>query len=66
MGKDVQPLKSVKTSILAVLTVKSGLGGSCCDDDELVKLLCPFNYRLCYELIMLTLDHVINGLFMLP
>jgi len=26
MGKDVQPLQSVKTSILAVLTVKSGLG----------------------------------------
>ena len=44
----------------------SGLGGSCCDDDELVKLLCSFDYRLCYELIMLTLDHVINRLFMLP
>jgi len=29
-------------------------------------LLCSFDYRLCYELIMLTLDHVINGLFMLP
>ena len=66
MGKDVQPLQSVKTSILAMLTVKSGLGGSCCDDDELVKLLCSFDYRLCCELIMLTLDHVINGLFMLP
>ena len=66
MGKDVQPLQSVKTSILVVLTVKSGLGGSCCDDDELVKLLCSFDYRLCYELIMLTLDHVINGLLLLP
>ena len=66
MGKDVQPLQSVKTSILAVLTVKSGLGGSCCDNDELVKLLCSFDYRLCYELIMLTLDHVIIGLFTLP
>ena len=66
MGKDVQPLQSVKTSILAELTVRSGLGGSCCADDELIKLLCPFDYRLCYGLIMLTLDHVINGLFMLP
>ena len=66
MGKDVQPLQSVKTSILAVLTVKSGLGGSCCDDDEPVKLLCSFDYRLCYELIMLTIDHVIIGLSMLP
>jgi len=56
----------LKTGILAVLTDKSGLGGSCIDDDELVKLLCSFDYRLCYELIMLTLDHVINGLFMLP
>ena len=26
MGKDIQPLQSVKTSILAELTVKSGLG----------------------------------------
>ena len=26
MGKDVQPLQSVKTSILAELTVRSGLG----------------------------------------
>ena len=66
MGKDVQPLQSVKTGILAVLTVMSGLGGSCCDDDELIKLLCSFDYRLCYGLIMLTLDHGINGLFMLP
>jgi len=56
----------IKTGILAVLTVKSGLGGSCCDDDELVMLLCSFDYRLCYELIMLTLDHVINGLLLLP
>ena len=66
MGKDVQPLQSVKTSILAVLTVKSGLGGSCCADDELITLLCSFDYCLCYELIMLTSDHGIIGLFMLP
>ena len=50
MGKDVQPLQSVKTGILAVLTVMSGLVGSCCDDDELIKLLCSFDYRLCYEI----------------
>jgi len=66
MGKDVQPLQSVKTDILAMLTVKSGLGGSYTKDNELVKLLCPFDYRLCYELIMLTFDHVIIGIFMLP
>ena len=66
MGKDVQPPQSVKAGILAALAVMSGLGGSCCDNDELVKLLCSFDYHLCYELIMLTLDHGINGLFMLP
>ena len=56
----------LKTGILAVLTVKSGLGGSYTNDDELVKLLYSLDYHLCYELIMLTLDHVINGLLMLP
>ena len=56
----------LKTGILAVLTVKSGLGGSYTKDDELVKLLCSFDYRLCYELIMFIFDHVIIGLFMLP
>jgi len=66
MGKDVQSLQSVKTGILAMLTVKSGLGGSYTKDDELVWLLCSFDYRLCYELIMLISDHVIIGLFMLP
>jgi len=55
----------LKTSILAVLTVKSGLGGSYTKDDELVKLFCSFDYHLCYELIMLTSNHVIIGLFML-
>jgi len=45
MGKDVQPLQSVKTGILAVFTVKSGLGGSYTKDDELVKLLCSFDYH---------------------
>jgi len=66
MGKDVQPLQSIKTGILAMLTVKSGLGGYYIKDDELIKLLRSFGYRLCYELIMLTFDHVIIGLFMLP
>jgi len=56
----------LKTGILAVVTVKSGLGGTYINDDELVKLLCSLDYRLCYELIMLTLDHVINRLLMLP
>ena len=56
----------LKTGILAVLTIKSSLGGSYHNDDELVKLLCSLDYRLCYELIMLTFDHVINGLLMLP
>ena len=66
MDKDVQPPQSVKTGILAVLMVKSSLGGSYIKDDELVKLLCSFDYRLCYELVMLTFDHVIIRLFMLP
>ena len=39
----------VLKNLLAVLTIKSGLGGSYIDDDELVKLLCSFDYRLCYE-----------------
>ena len=56
----------LKTGILGVLMVKSGLGGSYTKDDELVKWLCSFDYRLCYELIMLTIDHVINGLLKLP
>jgi len=66
MSKDVQPLQNVKSVILALLTVKSGLGGSYTKDNELVKLLCSFDYRLCYEIIMLTFDHVIIGLLMLP
>jgi len=56
----------LKTGILAVLTVKNGLGGSYTNDDEFVKLLCSFDYRLCNGLIMLIFDHVIIGLFMLP
>jgi len=34
MGKDVQPLQTVKTGILAVLTVTSGLGDSYIKGDE--------------------------------
>jgi len=32
----------------------------------LIKLLCLFDYRLCFELIMLTFNHVVMELFMLP
>jgi len=34
MGKDVQPLQSVKTGILAELTVRSSLGDSCIKGDD--------------------------------
>jgi len=34
MSKDVQPLQSVKTSILAELMVSSGLGDSYIKDDD--------------------------------
>jgi len=56
MGKDVQPLQSVKTGILAVLTVKSGLGDSCIKgDDSCVKILiiyCLMLYIVYVTLIM--------------
>jgi len=39
MGKDVQPLQSVKTSILAELTVRSGLGGIYI---KMMSLLCYY------------------------
>ena len=48
MGKDVQPLQSVITSILAVLTVMSGLGDSCIDDDD----SCVFNMSIIYYLML--------------
>jgi len=55
MGKDVQPLQSVKTGILAVLTVKSGLGDSCIkgDDSCCVKIL--ITYCLMLYIIYVTL-----------
>jgi len=48
MGKDVQPLQSVKIGILAVLTVKSGLGDSCIkgDDSCCVKILIIYCFML--------------------
>ena len=57
MGKDVQPLQSVKTGILAVLTVKSGLGDSCINGDDscCVKILiiyCLMLYIIYVTLIM--------------
>ena len=57
MGKDVQPLHSVKTGILAELTVRSGLGDSCIkgDDSCCVKLLiiyCLMLYIIYVTLIM--------------
>jgi len=57
MGKDVQPLQSVKTGILAVLTVKSGFGDSCIkvNDSCCVKILiiyCLMLYIIYVTLIM--------------
>ena len=66
MGKDVQPLQSVKISILAELTVRSGLGDIYI---KMMSLLCYYVHLIivyAMRLIMLTLDHGINGLFMLP
>jgi len=60
MGKDVQPLQSVKTSILAELTVRSGLGDIYIKDDDSCVLTCSlllFNalHYLCH------IDHEIVG-----
>ena len=51
MGKDVQPLQSVKTSIQAMLTVKSGLGDSCIDDDHSCVLYMFIIYYLILYII---------------
>ena len=56
----------LKTSILAELTVRSGLGDIYI---KMMSLLCYYVHLIivyAMRLIMLTLDHVINGLFMLP
>ena len=55
MGKDVQPLYSVKNWILAVLTVKSGLGDSCIDDDDSCVLHMFIIYYLMFYIIYVTL-----------
>ena len=57
MGKDVQPLQSVKTSILAELTVKSGLGDSCIkgDDSCCVKILIIYCLMLYIIYVILTM-----------
>ena len=55
MGKDVQPLHSVKTSILAVLTVMSGLGDSCIDGDDSCVLKILIIYYLMLYIIYVTL-----------
>jgi len=53
MGKDVQPLQSVKTSILAKLTVRSGLGDIYIKGDE----SCVLNMLIIYCLIL----YIISG-----
>jgi len=55
MVKDVQPLQSVKTGILAMLMVKIGLGDSCIkgDDSCCVKIL--IIYYLMFYIIYVTL-----------
>jgi len=56
MGKDVQPLQSVKkTGILAELMVRSGLGDSCIDDDDSCVLNMFIIYYLMLYIIYVTL-----------
>ena len=56
MGKDVQPLQRVKkTSILAELTFRSGLGDSCYDDDDSCVLNILIVYYLMLYIIYVTL-----------
>ena len=61
MGKDVQPLQSVKTSILAELTVRSGLGDIYILDDESCVLSILIVYCLMLYIIYVTFDHEIVG-----
>jgi len=51
----------LKTSILAELTVRGGLGDIYIKMNTPVMLLCSFVYHLCLVLIMLTFDHVVMG-----
>ena len=55
MGKDVQPLQSVKTSILAELTVRSGLGDIYIKGDESCVLNTLIVYCLMLYIIYVTL-----------
>jgi len=48
MGKDVQPLQIIKTSILAELTVRSGLGDIYIKGDE----SCVPNMLIIYSLML--------------
>jgi len=57
MGKDIQSLQSVKTSILAELTVRSTLGDSCIKGDDsccvkIVIIYCLMLYIIFVTLIM--------------
>ena len=55
MGKDVQPLQSVKTSILAKLTVRSGLGDIYIKGDDSCVLNMLIVYCLMLYIIYVTL-----------
>ena len=55
MGKDVQPLQSVKTSILAELTVRSGLGHIYIKGDDSCVLNMLTIYCLMFYIIYVTL-----------
>jgi len=55
MGKDVQPLQSVKTSILAELTVRSGLGDIYIKGDDSCVLNMLIIYYLMLYIIYVTL-----------
>ena len=46
--------RGLKTSILAELTVRSGLGDSCCDDDDSCVLNMPIIYYLMFYIIYVT------------
>jgi len=55
MGKDVQPLQSVKTSILAELTIRSGLGDIYIKGDDSCVLNMLIVYYLMLYIIYVTL-----------
>jgi len=55
MGKDVQPLQNVKTGILAVLMVTSGLGDSYIKGDESCYVKKLIDYCLMFYIIYVTL-----------